>query len=431
MIGRWLTSRFYDAFLICAFLVGAPRIFYKVLFHGKYINSWKIRFGIEKPKVKGEGPLVWFHGASVGEVSLLAPLLKKWRAEFPEWRFVVTACSEAGVHTAQRLYAPLGATVFVLPLDLSCIIKPVIRSLAPQIVVFSEGDCWFHFLTETKRLGAKAFLINGKLSEQSCKRFTFFKRLGRSCFSPLDLFLVQDELYKQRFIQLGVPLNKIRVCGNLKTFVETEASVNNRDFWRKKLQLSPHDQLIVLGSVHPKDVEVWAEAAQHLNKSSTKILWVPRHLERLREHTRLLAKAGVSFGFWSKGDSFSQYNSLIMDEMGVLKDLYAAAELAFVGGTFDPSVGGHNLLEPLQKDVPLMFGPHIHAQSVLAELLRQKEIGVPLERGSLLEVVEELLRDEKKRQRYLEKGRDFLKGEEKIFKQTWEILKEQIACIKI
>lgn len=86
MIRRWLTSRLYDAFLVCAFFVSAPRIFYKVFFHGKYIDSWKIRFGVQKPFVKGEGPLVWFHGASVGEVSLLAPLLNRWREEFPEWR---------------------------------------------------------------------------------------------------------------------------------------------------------------------------------------------------------------------------------------------------------------------------------------------------------------------------------------------------------
>lgn len=428
---RWLTSRLYDAFLVAAFLAAAPRIFYKVVFHGKYINSWKIRFGVEKPQVKGEGPLVWFHGASVGEVSLLEPLLKKWRQEFPDWRFVVTACSEAGVYTAQRLYAPLGATVFVLPLDLSCIINPVVRSLSPQVVIFSEGDCWLHFLMGAKKLGAKAFLINGKLSENSCKRFAFLKRLGRSYFAPLDLLVLQDKVYKQRFMQIGIPEDKIQISGNLKTFIETETSINNRSLWRKKLKLSPSDRLIVLGSMHPKDVEVWADVAQHFNKLSTKILWVPRHLEKLKEHARLLEKAGISFGLWSKEDSLLQYDSLIVDAMGILKDLYSAADLAFVGGTFDPLVGGHNLLEPLQKEVPLMFGPHIHSQSVLAELLRTKEVGVSVDKENLLEAVENLLEDEKKRQAYIERGKSFLKNAGTSFEHTWEILKSQIACIKI
>ncbi|AAC67800.1 lipid IV(A) 3-deoxy-D-manno-octulosonic acid transferase [Chlamydia trachomatis] len=431
MIRRWLTSRLYDAFLVCAFFVSAPRIFYKVFFHGKYIDSWKIRFGVQKPFVKGEGPLVWFHGASVGEVSLLAPLLNRWREEFPEWRFVVTTCSEAGVHTARRLYESLGATVFVLPLDLSCIIKSVVRKLAPDIVIFSEGDCWLHFLTESKRLGAKAFLINGKLSEHSCKRFSFLKRLGRNYFAPLDLLILQDELYKQRFMQIGISSDKIHVTGNMKTFIESSLATNRRDFWRAKLQISSQDRLIVLGSMHPKDVEVWAEVVSHFHNSSTKILWVPRHLEKLKEHAKLLEKAGILFGLWSQGASFRQYNSLIMDAMGVLKDIYSAADIAFVGGTFDPSVGGHNLLEPLQKEVPLMFGPYIYSQSVLAEKLREKEAGLSVNKETLLDVVTDLLQNEKNRQAYIEKGKSFLKQEENSFQQTWEILKSQITCMKI
>ncbi|MBQ8498355.1 lipid IV(A) 3-deoxy-D-manno-octulosonic acid transferase [Chlamydia sp.] len=430
MIRRWLISRLYDVFLICAFCVAAPRIFYKVFVHGKYVGSWQMRFGIKKPQVKGKGPLAWFHGASVGEVSLLVPIINKWKEEFPEWRFVITACSESGVHTARRLYEPLGATVFVLPLDLSCIIKPVVRSLLPNIVVFSEGDCWLHFLAEAKRLGAKAFLINGKLSQHSCKRFAFLKRLGRNCFSPLDLFILQDELYKQRFMQIGISSKKIHVTGNIKIFTEKPSSVNNRSLWRERLKLSSNDRLIILGSVHPKDVEVWSRIAQDLHNFSTKILWVPRHLEKIKEHAKLLDKSGVAFGLWSQKASFQQYNSIIMDMLGILKDVYAAADIAFVGGTFDPAVGGHNLLEPLQKDVLLMFGPHIYSQSTLAELLRKKEIGVSVNKETLLNVVLDLLQDEKKRQAYIERGKAFL-NEEKSFKQTWEILKNQITCIKI
>ncbi|EPP37146.1 3-Deoxy-D-manno-octulosonic-acid transferase family protein, partial [Chlamydia psittaci 84-8471/1] len=131
--------------------------------HGKYTKSLGIRFGFKKPEVPGTGPVAWFHGASVGETALLLPLLKRFMKEYPEWRCVVTSCTESGHENAHRLFGPLGVTTFILPLDLSIIIKPVVRAISPSLLVFSEGDCWLNFIEEAKRLGATAVIINGKL----------------------------------------------------------------------------------------------------------------------------------------------------------------------------------------------------------------------------------------------------------------------------
>lgn len=78
-----------------------------------------------------------------------------------------------------------------------------------------------------------------------------------------------------------------------------------------------------------------------------------------------------------------------------------------------------------------MFGPYIYSQSVLAEKLREKEAGLSVNKETLLDVVTDLLQNEKNRQAYIEKGKSFLKQEENSFQQTWEILKSQITCMKI
>ncbi len=424
-------SFFYDLFLCLAFLVALPRILYKMVVFGKYKKSLSVRFGFSKPHVGQKGPVVWFHGASVGEVTLLSPILQRFRKEFPEWHCVVTACSEAGVQTAERLYAPLGATVFVLPLDLSLIIKPFVYEIAPSLLVFSEGDCWFNFLSAAKKVGAKAVVVNGKMSSRSCGRFSCIKRLGRDYFSSIDQFFLQDSLYKQRFLELGVADSKIKVTGNIKTYVEPildEEPVMKR---RERLHIPISSKLLVLGSVHPKDFMQWIPVLQQKEFHDVFVLWVPRHPERVPILKAHLERAGMHFSLWSEAPYFS-HRSLIVDQVGLLKRCYGIADLAFVGGTFDEKVGGHNLLEPLQAGVPVLFGPHVYSQSELASRLLANGAGVCVHnQQELSQVALDLLFCDTTKQDLIDKGQLFLEKEGGALNRTWEELKHYITCEKM
>ncbi|AAP05353.1 lipid IV(A) 3-deoxy-D-manno-octulosonic acid transferase [Chlamydia caviae] len=426
-----LRTFLYDCFLIFAFAVALPKILYKRFVHGKYKKSLKIRFGLEKPQVSGKGPVVWFHGASVGEVALLVPLVQRFMKDYPQWHCVVTACTEAGNETAERLFGPMGATTFILPLDLSLIIKPVVRAISPSLLVFSEGDCWLNLLEEAKRLGATAIVINGKLSVNSCKWFTVLKRFGRNYFSPIDGFLLQDDQHKARFLRLGVDEKKIEVTGNIKTYTEISSENNQRNYWREKLQLSQDTELLVLGSIHPKDIDAWIPLMRQLRHRNIKVLWVPRHIERSKELENLLLKENISYGLWSQEVTFDKHDAIIVDAIGWLKQLYFAADLAFVGGTFDDKVGGHNLLEPLQCGVPLIFGPCITSQSDLAQRLLSLGAGCRVDEKNMLEIVTSLLDHPEERMVYVQKGKAFLYEERAAFDRTWESFKRYIPCAKM
>ncbi|WP_348662672.1 lipid IV(A) 3-deoxy-D-manno-octulosonic acid transferase [Chlamydia vaughanii] len=428
-----LNTLLYDCFLIFAFIIAVPKLLYKRFVHGKYTKSLKIRFGLEKPQLPpGTGPVVWFHGASVGEIYLLVPVIKQFMQDFPEWRCVVTACTESGHESAQRLFSSQGITTFILPLDLSIIIKPVVRAISPALVVFSEGDCWLNFVEEAKRVGATAVIINGKLSANSSQWFTVLKRFGRNYFSPVDGFMVQDETHKARFLRLGVSSDKVEVTGNIKTYTELATDNGERNTWREKLKLSESDELIVLGSTHTDDVNAWLPAIRKLNRSNLKVLWVPRHKERVKDLENLLTKENTPFGLWSQGATFENNDAVIVDVVGLLKQLYFAADIAFVGGTFDAKVGGHNLLEPLQSNVPLIFGPYIKSQSDLAVRLLSVGAGYRLDSPEqIAEAVAFLLDNPQERAAYVEKGNNFLYGERESFYRTWESLKRYIPCVKI
>nr|CRI45626.1 3-deoxy-D-manno-octulosonic acid transferase [Chlamydia pneumoniae] len=423
---------FYDVVLVCAFVIALPKLLYKMLVYGKYKKSLAVRFGLKKPHVPGEGPLVWFHGASVGEVRLLLPVLEKFCEEFPGWRCLVTSCTELGVQVASQVFIPMGATVSILPLDFSIIIKSVVAKLRPSLVVFSEGDCWLNFIEEAKRIGATTLVINGRISIDSSKRFKFLKRLGKNYFSPVDGFLLQDEVQKQRFLSLGIPEHKLQVTGNIKTYVAAQTALHlERETWRDRLRLPTDSKLVILGSMHRSDAGKWLPVVQKLIKEGVSVLWVPRHVEKTKDVEESLHRLHIPYGLWSRGANFSYVPVVVVDEIGLLKQLYVAGDLAFVGGTFDPKIGGHNLLEPLQCEVPLIFGLHITSQSELAQRLLLSGAGLCLDEiEPIIDTVSFLLNNQEVREAYVQKGKVFVKAETASFDRTWRALKSYIPLYK-
>ncbi|WP_201456994.1 lipid IV(A) 3-deoxy-D-manno-octulosonic acid transferase [Chlamydia sp. 17-3921] len=435
MIRRFLYryfQYFYDLALIFAFILSLPKLIYKMIVYGKYKRSIGVRFGIKKIEVPGCGPLVWFHGASVGEVRLLYPVIERFVEEYPHWRAMITACTEAGVKQAEQLYSSLGLVVSVLPLDFSLIIKPLVRRLSPSLMVFSEGDCWLNLVEEAKCIGASIIVINGRISADSSRGFKFLKRLGKNYFSPVDMFLLQDEVYKQRFLSLGVAEEKIQITGNIKTYLGKPSSGNlSRSYWRKRLGLSAEDKLIVLGSTHKSDEEKWLPIMEKFFQNNIRVLWVPRHIEKTKDLEERFRKRNILYGLWSQNTSFQDASVVIVDEIGLLKQLYVAGDVAFVGGTFDPKIGGHNLLEPLQSKVPLLFGPCLTSQSELAERLLAANVGICLDGSKpIADQVLFLLNHPEERKALIQKGIDFLIEEEVSFERAWQALKSFIPLCK-
>ncbi|WP_213318281.1 3-deoxy-D-manno-octulosonic acid transferase [Chlamydiifrater volucris] len=427
----------YDTGLVIAFLIALPKIFYKMIVYGKYKKDIGVRFGFKIPEVRTtseDTSLVWFHGASVGEIRLLLPLVRRMFEEYPDTKAVVTACTEAGVSEAEKLFTPLGVSTFVMPLDLGCVIRPVVRFLKPSLVILSEGDCWYNFLHAAKEFGAKAVVVNGRMSESSRKRFHAIKYLARNCFSPVDLFCLQDEVQQERFISAGVPEEKIRITGNIKTAFSLD--VDNgalRGFWRERLRLSRREKLLVLGSTHRVEEHLWIKTFMELKLAHPhlKVLFAPRHIERSRELEEDLRRSGVVYGVWSCQDAFDIKDVIIFDEIGSLADLYAAADYAFVGGTFDAKIGGHNLLEPLFRAVPLLFGPHIFSQSEIGKKILSYGCGILLgNEKSLVADMMHILSDPEEAKACVSAGKRFLENECQALEYTWKEVKSYIPIDK-
>ena len=150
-----------------------------------------------------EKTCLWLHAVSVGEVNLLAPLLKRIEQERPEWECVISTTTATGMALAEKKYPR--QTVFYCPLDFSWAVKAAMRRMRPDVLVLAELELWPNLIRAAKRSGAKVAVINGRLGEKSFRGYRLIRPLVASLLRQIDLLAVQDETYAERFRALGAP----------------------------------------------------------------------------------------------------------------------------------------------------------------------------------------------------------------------------------
>ena len=302
-----------------------------------------------------EGTLVWMHGASVGETSMLLPLIKRMLGDDPSLHILVTS----GTMTSARMMAerlPPRAFHQMVPLDGPNFVSRFLAHWQPDLAVWAESEIWPNLVLQTKESGAKMALINARMSQDSVDRWRKKRGFARQVFSTFDIILPADSLTHNALKFLGG--NVVSQIGNLKTAapaLEFDAKESAR--LRNAIGQRP---VWLAASTHGPEEAAILEA--HISgpgqRADALLLWVPRHPERGAEIVELCAEHELAIR--SKGEPLTPTTSIyIMDtlgEMGLALDL---AQVAFVGGSLHDSLTGHNPLEPARAGVPILTGPHI------------------------------------------------------------------------
>lgn len=358
------------------------------------------------PDIDNQGKFcVWFHAVSVGETKAIASLVKKFREKLPDALLIISNITETGHKEAENTIKEADYHIY-LPFDFIRIIRPLLKKAQPNIVIISETDFWYNFLNEAKKLGAQNILVNGKLSQKSAKRLRFFKTFARHLFSLFDLLCIQNIVYEHRFHNLGISLPKLLVTGNLKFDAfnshSSEEEIENR---KRELKISQDNFLVTIGSTHsPEESEILEKLRGSLEEYPfLKILLVPRHPERFNKVDEMLKDSGIPYSRYSTG---VQENSrvILMDAMGILNKCYEISDIAIVAGSFTEKVGGHNIIEPCNYGVPVLFGPHMFSQPELVKLIKEYNAGMEVTLDSLSNNIRKLLSDSKEIEKIGHKG---------------------------
>lgn len=393
-----LFSFLYEGVLWILALISLPKLLYHLTFGGKYKENFLLRMGYHFPKISKNGKkLIWLHAVSVGETKALAPLATLIQNENP-YAFIVVSSVTATGHAEAKRSIPFANVHVYLPFDFYRLTHSIIKRVSPDLVIISETDFWYNFLKACQLNHAKIVLVNGKISSKSEKRYKLFQWFSSHLFPLIDLYCVQNKEYANRFYRLGIPISKIKVTGNLKCDIPIsildEKSLND---WKKDLGLNENQQVIILASTHhPEELLLIDKIATLWSIfPELKILIAPRHPERFQEvYIQLLKQWKEKVKLYSQKTGFEKNGRImIIDAMGLLGKAFQVSTIAIVGGSYVEHVGGHNILEPCAFSVPVIFGPYMHNQLELVNLVQHSGGGKKINLEEIPHVIKALLQD--------------------------------------
>ena len=358
--------------LYCFFLILLAPLWLRYVFNKKYRVLIKHRFSPDLPA--GQPSNLWIHAVSVGEVMSLKHLLDSLKGSMP-FGIVLTVTTPSGYAFAKKAYPE--TRVIAAPLDFTFTVRRFIRRINPALLILNELEIWPNWITMIKRAGIPCALINGRISNTAMRRYHRCRFFLKPFFRKIDRFMLQSEIYRDRFLALGAAADRVTVCGNIKADEAWElmSALPDPDAVFRSLKTSPPGKPVVtLASTHPGDEEVLLPVIKRLGDRFAFIL-VPRHVERSPGVRDRLKDFGIHSTLWSGNTRIDLSDTvLIVDTIGFLFSVYSISDMVVMGGTFDKKIGGHNLYEPAVQGKPIIGGPHHTNFPDIGTVLVQQEV---------------------------------------------------------
>jgi len=359
-----------------------------------YRDRFGQRFGFGYPQLHDGS--IWIHAVSVGEVQAAVPLIKLLARRFPDSRILVTTVTPTG---AERVAALFGDTVShcYLPFETPYSVSRFFNEVRPTIALILETEIWPNLYHECGQRNIPLILVSARISPNSVDTYRRFLPLFRDTLSYGIVIAAQSELDAERFRRLGAAPERTWVTGNIKFDIELPDDLLQRgnDFRRENFAGRP---VWVAASTHDREEEQVLFAHELVRKQFPDALLVlaPRHPERFAAVRSLLHKKGLNFVARTDGVPCTPDTEVYLgDTMGDVPLFYAAANVAFVGGSLVP-IGGHNLLEPAALGRPVITGPHLFHTQDIADKFEKVGASISVENaGQLGAAVADLFADEK------------------------------------
>jgi 3-deoxy-D-manno-octulosonic-acid transferase len=366
-----------NTFYLLLLLAALPWLLLQSLRKGKYREGYAAKFLGLVPQRSGNKTCLWLHAVSVGEVNLLAPLLRQIEHERPDWECVISTTTMTGMALARKKYA--AHAVFYCPLDFSWAVRTAMRRIRPDVLVLAELELWPNLVRAAREQGARVAVINGRLSAHSFRGYRRIRPLVARVLRQIDLVAVQDETYAMRFRDLGARPETVHVTGSMKY---DGAQTERRNPATQRLAalagFAPDDVVFLAGSTQEPEEAVALDVFRKLSpdRPNLRLVLVPRHPERFAAVAKLLDASGIP---WQRRTALAATTQaprpkaqdlhpsslipnpspriLLVDSVGELGAWWGTAHMAFVGGSLG-NRGGQNMIEPAAYGAAVSFGPN-------------------------------------------------------------------------
>jgi 3-deoxy-D-manno-octulosonic-acid transferase len=316
-----------------------------------------------------EGPVIWVHAVSVGEVQAAQPLVAQLRRRHPRYRLLLTTVTPTGAARARLLFGDQVQLRYV-PFDLPGSVRRFFDRVQPKLAMILETELWPNLYGECGRRAVPLVLASARVSPRSVGKYRRLVSLFRKTLSHGIVIAAQSESDAERFRTIGATPDRTHVTGNIKFDFQPPAGIEEQGrAWRERN--APGRPVWVAGSTHEGEESIVLDAHRRVLECfpDALLILVPRHPQRFDTVRDLLAKRHDRAANRSSGAAISPSISVLLgDTMGELMMFYAAADVAFVAGSLTP-IGGHNLLEPASVGRPVLTGPHNFNGEESAQLL--------------------------------------------------------------
>lgn len=312
------------------------------------------RFG-QAGAARPDGPLLWIHGASVGEAQSALPLIERLRRDWPDFSILITT----GTVTSARLMSerlPAGVIHQYVPVDLPSAVTAFLDHWRPEIGVIIESEFWPNLLRTAAARGTKLVLLNGRISSASYRGWRRARPLIADLLSGFSLIMARSPEDREHLAALGA--RQVSSPGNLKASAPA-LSADASELVRLKKMMDQRP-IWLAASTHPGEDRVAGEIHVALRDRFPKLLTLlaPRHPNRAEEVRHDLEALGLNVAQRSLGESIApEIDVYLADSIGEMGLWYRLVEIVFVGGSLVPK-GGQNVLEPAKLDCAILSGPH-------------------------------------------------------------------------
>lgn len=371
------------------------------------LKFWHERLSIGLRPVPQQG--IWLHAVSVGESMAAIPLIKGLQQHYPNIPVIVTNETIGG---ANCIHAGLGSRVTQLyfPYDLPSVLKRFFKALKPCLLILMETELWPNLLVTARQSKVPVVLANARLSARSTRRYRLILPVTQAMLRGISKVIAATQADADRFVELGLPRERIHVTGSIKFDLELPPQLNEqakalRENWG-------NNRLIwIAASTHEGEEEQILEAFSQVRKKLANVLLVsvPRHIDRADRLKNLYQSHGYQVIKRSENKPCSNTTDIFVgDTLGELLLFYAAADLAFVGGSLIKK-GGQNPLEPAAVGLALLTGPYTFNFALITEQLKQRGVEIQVNTAKeLAEQVIALLSDPQKRKQMGSAAKNFV-----------------------
>ncbi len=349
----------------------------------QWVNGRKHWKSDVQGKLKAGERRILFHCSSLGEFEQGKPVLEALRKDYPELKVVLTFFSPSGYEIRKK--EPLADYVFYLPLDGPANSREFLEMIRPELAFFVKYDFWHFYIKELRKLKVPIYFVSSifRPSQVFFKPYGFFflKMLRR-----VSHLFVQNQQSLELLYQYSLP--QVTVTGDTRFDRVYKNRIEAKSFPAIE-QFAGDKQIIVAGSTWGQDELILAAVFKTL-KNRFRLIVAPHEIDEatIRATEKRFADFAVTRYSHSRSES-SQFDVMIIDNVGMLSSLYRYADIAFIGGGFGRGI--HNILEAAVFGVPVYFGPNYKKFREARELIHWKGAFVVRSGGELLEHIQKLI----------------------------------------